>query len=674
MSVPTKARPKPPDPVPARVIVEDLRPEVDGGRFPVKRTMGERVRATVHVYADGHEEIQAALLHRPEGEEEWREVRLVHVGNDVWEGAFDVEALGTWRYTAEAWLDRFGTWRHGLAKKAEAGQDVSVDLRVGAALVEEAAGRAAGPEARLLEASAALLRGEGTSGPREAVERALESGLAQLMARHQDRRGAVRYPRELGVSVERERARFSSWYEMFPRSTSPEPGRHGTFRDCEARLPYVAGMGFDVLYLPPIHPIGRSHRKGKNNATAAGPDDVGSPWAIGAKEGGFDAIHPLLGTLEDFRRLVARAGELGIEVALDLAFQCSPDHPWVKEHPQWFRWRPDGTVQYAENPPKKYEDIYPLEFENEDWRGLWEELRRVVLFWVGQGVKVFRVDNPHTKPFRFWEWLIAEVRREHPDVIFLSEAFTRPKVMYRLAKLGFSQSYNYFPWRNTKEELVAYFSESTRPPVADFLRANLWPNTPDILTEPLQHGGRPVFASRLALAATLGASYGIYGPAYELMESRPRTPGGEEYLDSEKYQVRHWDLARDDSLRDLAARLNRIRRENPALQGDRSLRFHAVDNDQLVAYSKRSDDLSNVVLVVVNLDPHHVQSGFVEFPVEELALDPRAPWQVHDLLSDARFFWHGSRNFVELDPRASPAHVFRVRRRLRSERDFDYFL
>jgi starch synthase (maltosyl-transferring) len=433
-------------------------------------------------------------------------------------------------------------------------------------------------------------------------------------------------------------------------------------------------MGFDVLYLPPIHPIGRAHRKGRNNDVRAAPADVGSPWAIGGPEGGHTEIHPQLGTLEDFRRLVRRAGELGIEIALDLAFQCSPDHPWVKEHPEWFRRRPDGTVQYAENPPKKYQDIYPIEFENPRWRELWSALLGVVLRWADEGVRIFRVDNPHTKPFRFWEWLIAEARRVHPELVFLSEAFTRPKVMYHLAQLGFSLSYTYFTWRNTKREIEEYLRELTSTEVREFFRPSFWPNTPDILPEPLQYGGRATFQARVVLAATLSASYGIYGPAFEHAESRPLRPGSEEYLDSEKYQLREWDLERPDSLKEFIARLNRIRRENPALQSNEGLSFHPIDNEQLLAYSKSTEDRSDVVLVVVNLDPHHVHSGWLELPLGQLDLSPDQPYQAHDLLGGGRYLWHGSRNYVEIDPRVAPAQIFRLRRRLRTERDFDYFL
>jgi starch synthase (maltosyl-transferring) len=474
--------------------------------------------------------------------------------------------------------------------------------------------------------------------------------------------------------VDREKARFSTWYEMFPRSCGLESGRHGTFKDCMARLPYVAAMGFDVLYLPPIHPIGRTHRKGDNNNPVAGPDDPGTPWAVGSEEGGHKSLHPQLGTLKDFRDFVTSARGYDIEIALDIAFQCSPDHPYVEEHPEWFRRRPDNTVQFAENPPKKYEDIYPFDFETYSWQELWHELKSIVTFWIEQGIRIFRVDNPHTKPFHFWQWLITEIKKSYPDVIFLSEAFTRPKVMYRLAKLGFTQSYTYFAWRNTAWELTQYFTELTRGNAREYFHPNLWPNTPDILTEYLQFGGRPAFMARLVLAATLGANYGIYGPAFELCENRPKEPGSEEYLDSEKYEVKNWDISGPDSLKDFVARVNQIRRENAALQGDWSLRFHEVDNTQLICYSKHTDDFSNVVLVVVNLDPHHTQSGWVEFPLEELGIDPQRSYQMHDLLSGARYLWRGTRNYVELNSQVAPAHIFRMRRRVRTERDFDYYM
>jgi starch synthase (maltosyl-transferring) len=432
-------------------------------------------------------------------------------------------------------------------------------------------------------------------------------------------------------------------------------------------------MGFDVLYLPPIHPIGRMNRKGANNALRAGPGDVGSPWAIGAAEGGHKDILPELGTPADFKRLLVKAREAGIEIALDIAFQCAPDHPYVDSHPEWFRHRPDGSVQYAENPPKKYQDIYPFDFETENWRELWDELKSIFDHWILEGVRIFRVDNPHTKAFAFWEWVIGEIRQTHPDVIFLAEAFTRPKVMHRLAKLGFTQSYTYFTWRISKRELTEYFTELSRGPGREYFRPNVWPNTPDILHESLQSGLRPVFAARLVLAATLAANYGIYGPAYELLESAPREPGSEEYLDSEKYQLRHWPIDRPDSLAPLLARVNRIRRDNPALQSDRGLTFCTIDNDQLIAYVKQDVAAANLLLMVVNLDPYNTQSGWLEFEPGLLGIEADQPFQVHDLLSEQRFQWRGRRNYVMLDPRALPAHVFRLRRHVRSERDFDYY-
>jgi starch synthase (maltosyl-transferring) len=660
-------------PAPSRIVVENVQPAVDGGRFPVKRTVGARLEVTAQVFADGHDVLKAVVRYRRESETHWSEVPMEPLGNDRWRGTFAIAALEPYRYTVEGWADAFRTWTRGLARKQEAGTVEPVDVRVGAELVSEAAARARGADAQALQAEAEALRDDRASLA-ERTTRALGAELDALMDRHPDRRRSGWAPCELAVNVERERALFGAWYEMFPRSASPAPGRHGTLRDVEARLEYVSGMGFDVLYLPPIHPVGRAHRKGRNNARAAERGDVGSPWAIGGPEGGHTAVHPELGTLEDFRRLLEAARARGIEVAMDLAFQCSPDHPWVREHPEWFRQRPDGSIQYAENPPKKYEDIFPLDFDTPAWRELWDGLQAVVLFWIGQGVRIFRVDNPHTKAFPFWEWLIAEVRKAHPETIFLAEAFTRPSVMYRLAKIGFSQSYTYFSWRNTKQELTEYLRELTTTEVREYFRPNFWPNTPDILTETLQFGGRPAFQARLVLAATLGASYGVYGPPFELLEDRPRTAGSEEYLDSEKYEVRQWDLGRPDSLRDLMARLNRARRENPVLHDNAGLRFHEIDNPQLIAYSKTASDLSNVVLAVVNLDPHHVHSGWLELPLRELGLPEAGPYQVHDLLTDARFFWNGPRNYVQLDPRAVPAHVFRIRRHARSERDFDYFL
>ncbi len=656
-----------------RVVIEGVAPEIDGGEFPIKRARGEAVIVEADIFADGHEAIAGRLLYRREQEPSWREAPLAPLENDRWRGAFVCAEIGRYFYSLAAWVDRFRSWRGDLRKKAGAGAHSEVDLLSGAILIDAAARRAAGAEARALALAAKNLRAA-SRALADRVGEALSDDLLALMDRHPDRALETKYGKDLAVVVEREKARFSAWYEMFPRSAAAKPGRHGTFKDCERLLPYVASMGFDTLYLPPIHPIGRSHRKGKNNQMATTAKDPGSPWAIGAREGGHKSIHPELGSLADFKNLVRQAEKLGIEIALDLAFQCSPDHPYVKEHPQWFRWRPDKTIQYAENPPKKYQDIYPLDFTSERWLELWQELKSVALFWLEQGVRIFRVDNPHTKPLRFWQWLIAEIRKDYPDAIFLAEAFTRPKVMHRLAKAGFSQSYSYFAWRNSKPEIVQYFRELTETEAREYLRPNLWPNTPDILTEYLQFGGRPAFMIRLVLAATLGANYGIYGPAFELCETRPREPGSEEYLDSEKYEIKYWERERADSLKDFIARVNRIRRENRALQSDAGLRFHEVDNERIVCYTKQTEDWSNVVAVVVNLDPHHAQSGWVRIAPERLGLDPQDSYQAHDLLSGARFLWHGEKNFVRLDPQAAPAHIFRLRRRLRREQDFDYFM
>ena len=533
--------------------------------------------------------------------------------------------------------------------------------------MRDAAARAEGVDRVALERAAAQLE-----EPATGAEHALAATLAELMRRVAERGFAASLERPLEVAVDRTRARFSAWYELFPRSAGPK-GRHGTFADVEARLPAIAAMGFDVVYLPPIHPIGRDHRKGPNNAETAAPGDVGSPWAIGSREGGHTAIHPELGTHDELDRLIARARAHRLELALDLAFQCAPDHPWVSEHPEWFRHRPDGTIQYAENPPKRYQDIYPLDFECEEWPALWAALLDVVRFWIGHGIAIFRVDNPHTKPLPFWEWLIGEVKAEHPETIFLAEAFTRPKVMQRLAKAGFSQSYTYFTWRTTAWELRRYVEELTTTNAREYFRPNFWPNTPDILPEQLQTEGRATFISRLVLAATLSSNYGIYGPAFELCESRAVRPGSEEYLDSEKYQLRHWELDDPDSLTALITLVNAARRDNPALQRTVGIRFHETGNDALLAYSKTGEDGDNVVICVVSLDGHNTQSGWLELPLAELGIDETHPYQVHDLLGGARYLWHGGRNYVELDPHILPAHIFRVRRQVRTEHDFDYF-
>jgi starch synthase (maltosyl-transferring) len=654
-----------------RVAVEMVSPEVDCGRFAIKRVAGETVAVEADVFADGHDQVACRILYQ-QGSEDLQSSPMKPIGNDRWRGEFTVANLGRYHYTVEGWIDRFQSWRSALENRIAAGQDVHLDLRIGADLVEGAASRASDHDAVVLRQWAQRIR-ESKDGALGAAI-ALEKDLLDWMQRYPDRSFASRYGKQLSVIVEREKARFSTWYEVFPRSCSPEAGRHGTFRDLETCLPYIASMGFDVLYLPPIHPIGYAFRRGKNNSATAQPDDVGSPWAIGSAEGGHKSTHPELGTLEDFRRLLTKAGEHGLEIAVDIAFQCSPDHPYVKEHPQWFRVRPDGRIQYAENPPKKYQDIYPLDFESVEWQALWEELKSVFLFWIEQGVRIFRVDNPHTKPFSFWEWVILEIKEKHPDVLFLAEAFTKPRVMYRLAKLGFSQSYTYFAWRNTKQELTNYFTELMQTDVREYMRPNLWPNTPDILPEFLQVGGRAAFMVRLILAATLGTSYGIYGPAFELCEDAPLRQGSEEYLHSEKYELKHRDVHAAASLKELISRINRIRRENPALQSNRNLHFHQTDNPSLICYSKATDDLANAIVMVVNLDSSHTQAGWIHLDLAAIGLDGSHAFQVHDLLGDGKYLWQGSPNYVELVPETLPAHILHLRRWVRTERDFDYYL
>jgi starch synthase (maltosyl-transferring) len=651
-----------------RAVIENVAPEIDSGSVFIKRSIGETVTVEADIFADGHDRLSAVLKFRFEKNVKWREMPMEPLANDRWRGKFVVSAAGRYFYTVEAWADHFKSWQATVQKKLEARQKISAELQIGAELIQAAAGRASALDAAQLEAWAAELRtGECSTG------RPLDQSLAALMSRHDDRKFATTYEKILGVVVDPVRACFGAWYEMFPRSFATNGEKHGTFKDCEAQLPRLAGMGFDVLYLPPIHPIGKSFRKGKNNNVNCAPDEPGSPWAIGSSEGGHKSIHPELGTLEDFRRLIEKARGLGIEVAMDIAFQCSPDHPYVREHPEWFRHLPDGSIQYAENPPKLYQDIVPFDFECDDWENLWQELKSVFDFWIAQGVGIFRVDNPHTKSFAFWEWCIAELKQKNPALIFLAEAFTRPKPMYRLAKLGFTQSYNYFPWRNSKAELENYFTELTQTAVAEFFHPNLWPNTPDILPQFLQSEWRASFAIRFLLAATLGASYGIYGPTFERCEHAPREPGSEEYLNSEKYEIRHWNLSAPQVLEGLITRVNRIRRENPALQTNRNLKFHHTDNDELIAFTKSTEDGSDIILTVVNLHPRFTHSGWLTLALKDFRLGEKERYQMHDLLSDARYIWQGETNYIELNPEKFSAHIFRLRRLVRSENGVDHF-
>ena len=659
-----------------RIVIEEIQPTVNDGRYPAKRVLGDAVEVTAAIFADGHDHVAARLHFRHASQRKWQTAHFTALPNDLWSATFTVDKLGPWRFTIEAWIDHFDTWTHDLAKRLAAqpvpgqsesqnadAQDIPLALRIGANHLDAASSRAKGTDAKKLQLAANHLRTLADAN-RAFYDSPITPEIIALAAKHPDLSFSTTCATELPLWVDRERARFSSWYELFPRSASPISGQHGTLRDVEARVPEIASMGFDVLYLAPIHTIGLSYRKGRNNAVTAEPGDVGSPWAIGAIEGGHTDILPELGTFDDFDALVTTAQAHGLDIALDIAFQCSPDHPWVKEHPAWFNHRPDGTIQYAENPPKKYQDIYPLNFESSDWRGLWDALYGIFKFWIDRGVRVFRVDNPHTKPFPFWEWCLAKLLRSAPDTIFLAEAFTRPHVMYSLAKGGFTQSYTYFTWRTEKPELQAYFEEICNPPVSDFFRPNVWPNTPDILHDQLQTGDRAIFQQRIILAATLSANYGIYGPAYELLEARPAQPApgktaSEEYLDSEKYQIRIWDHSSPDSIAPLITELNHIRHQNPALQRNENLHFHTAENPQILCYSKSTADSANTILVAVNLDPRNEQGTWLDLALDQLGIPLDTAFTVEDLLTGQRYTWTGQRNYVALKPEVT-AHIFRI--------------
>jgi starch synthase (maltosyl-transferring) len=703
------------------VIIERVTPEIDGGDHPVKRVVGDLLEVQADIFTHGHDVVRAVLLFRRKGEEAWREDEMEHFDNDRWRGAFRLEENATYEYTILAWRDEFLSWAQDLSKKHAAGLEIASELLEGKRLVERVAPRAEESDRKRLEQ--ALSHFDREIGPGPVQDRAVElldliearskrgepiaEALAELrqvlggaadgpqplsrtrdpvrdvilgpelealMRCYADRSDHGRFHRVLEVVADRPEARFASWYEMWPRSQGTVPGRSATFADMERRLTEIKALGFNVVYLPPIHPIGRTNRKGPNNSLICPPGSPGCPYAIGNELGGHTAVEPGLGTLEDFRRFERACRGLDMEIALDLALQTSPDHPWVEEHPEWFRRRPDGTIKFAENPPKKYEDIYPLDFATSDKEGLWREVLAVIRFWIDQGVRIFRVDNPHTKPVHFWAWLVEQVHAIDPGVIFLSEAFTRPKMMKALAKAGFNQSYTYFTWRNFKQELTDYFTELTQTEVAEYMRGNLFTNTPDILPKVLQNAPRSAFKMRATLAATLSSLWGMYN-GFELCEGTP-IPGREEYLDSEKYQYKVWDWDRPGNIKDYLARLNRIRQEHPALQHYRNLRFYHADNENILFYGKALTDAANrdVILVVVNLDPYRVQESFVNVPVEELGLRHDETYQVHELITDRRFFWSGARNYVRLDPEDQPAHVFHLLRWSHREQDFDYFI
>ena len=640
----------------ARLNVQNVAPEVDGGRYPAKRVVGDVLEVTADIFIDGHDKIAACVKYRELSDRDWREVPMAFVENDRWRGAVPLIRNTTYLYTVEAWRDRFESWRADLIKKRDAGQDIALELREGVELIKATVPRCRGTARQFL--SAVLSRCETLAEQASELEKQLlGEELHEVMRRHGERTDLVRYPRELSVVVDRLAARFSTWYELFPRSATDQPGRSGTFNDVIRRLPYVRDLGFDVLYFPPIHPIGRTNRKGRNNSLKAGPHDPGSPYAIGSEAGGHTAVHPDLGTLDDFRRLVRAAHEHGLEIALDFAIQCSLDHPWVRQHPEWFDWRPDGSLKYAENPPKKYEDIVNPNFHN-GFPDLWYALRDIIEFWVGHGVKIFRVDNPHTKPVPFWEWMIGDIRDRHPEVLFLAEAFTKPKMMRTLAKVGFNQSYTYFTWRNTKRELIEYMTELTQTDMAEYYRPNFFVNTPDINPFILQTGGRPAFMMRAALAATLSSVYGIYS-GFELCEAAP-LPGREEYLNSEKYEIkpRNWD--QPGNIRDYIARLNRIRRDNPALHDFRNLHLYNADDDHILVYGKATAARDNVILAAVNLDPVFGRGSRFEVPLWEFGLPDDASIRVEDLFTGHVFHWHGKHQQVWLDPRVNPAAIWRL--------------
>ena len=641
------------------VVIENLQPLIDGGRYPIKRIVGEDLIVEADIFKDGHDVVAAILRWRVLGKRAWRETPMNFVDNDRWRGVCTLYDEDIHEYTVEAWTDAFRSWQTGFAKKFEAGiSDLRSEALEGAALVEAAAKRARdrADRERLLEFSRQI-----SADANSEIHAIAKSGeLEVLMATYPDRSTATQYVPAPRVVVDRSAALFAAWYEFFPRSAEGRGDRGSTFRDCLSRVDDAKAMGFDVIYFPPIHPIGHTNRKGRNNSVTCDPGDPGVPWAIGSEAGGHKAVEPSLGTLADFEWLEKEVRKRGMEIALDFAINCSPDHPYVKEHPDWFYKRPDGTIKYAENPPKKYEDIYPLNFRSENWRELWAEMKSIVLFWARRGVRIFRVDNPHTKPVAFWEYLIRGVREKYPDTIFLSEAFTRPKMMKALAKAGFNQSYTYFTWRNSKRELTEYFTELTQTEMSEYFRPNLWPNTPDILPFELQAGGRPAFMIRVALAATLSPLYGIYS-GYELCENEP-LPDREEYLDSEKYQYKERDWSAPGNIKDWIARLNKIRKENRALQLYTNLRFHDAENDAILFYIKMTAARDNIILVVVNLDPYRKQNSFVYVPIESFGQMESDVYQVQDLLSGATYTWHGRRNYVDLDPEIQPAHIFLVRR------------
>jgi starch synthase (maltosyl-transferring) len=638
-----------------RVIISNVKPLVEGGSYPAKAVIGDRITFSADIFGDGHDVIAASLFLRKATDEVVTELPMELVNNDFWTVDYTFVETGKYTFWIEGWEDHYTNWKKGLKKKFDAGQDIDVELQIGTIVMDQAATFLPDQADEIRSLSERINQ---ASSHTEAVELALDDEIARLIYPYRPE-DIIHSSPTYQFEIERKKAAFSSWYELFPRSAAKEPGKHGTFKDVMTLLPRVAQMGFDVLYFPPIHPIGEKNRKGKNNSLTPTKDDPGSPWAIGNRKGGHKAIHPQLGTLNDFKKLVVAAKTLGIEIAMDIAFQCAPDHPYVKEHPQWFIWRPDGTVQYAENPPKRYEDILPFNFETDDWENLWEELKSVIDYWVDAGVTIFRIDNPHTKAFRFWEWTIGEVRNKNPDILFLAEAFTRPRIMERLAKAGFNQSYTYFTWRNTKKEIEEYLTELTKTEMRYYFRPNFWPNTPDILPPALITGGENAHINRLILAATLSSSYGVYGPVYEFGINTPHG-AKEEYVDNEKYEIRHWDWDKYTRIKEIMIRLNRIRKENPALQSTWNVEFAETTSDQILCYVKVDAVTNNRLIIAVNMDFWNTQTASVRIPPEMLGLDSGASYKVKDLLSGDEYYWQGEWQYIELNPYLMPAHIFRI--------------
>lgn len=639
-----------------RAVIDFVSPLLNDGDFFIKRVVGEWVNIKAHVLADGHDVLGASVLFKHENAKTWKESRLRLVVNDEWAGSFQVEKQGFYEYKVQAWVDYALNWQHGIERKIQDGQHVNSELLEGVEYLKPLLKKANKGESALLKRGIEYFQDEAKYD--EAIQLACSEELHNIFAKYP----AKILANEVGpyqVYVDRLRARFSTWYEFFPRSASETPGKHGTFKDCHRLLPRIAKMGFDTLYFPPIHPIGEVNRKGKNNTTNAYEGDVGSCWGIGSKHGGHKDIHPELGTLSDFKELIKEANKLGIEIAMDYALQAAPDHPWVESNPEWFKWRPDGTVQYAENPPKKYQDILPIYWESKNYKALWEECLDILMYWIDAGVKIFRVDNPHTKPFYFWNWIIEKVKAKHPDVIFLAEAFTRPKIMEQLAKQGFTQSYTYYTWRNSKAELIEYLEELTKTDRREYMRPNFWPNTPDINPYPLQGANESKFIQRYVLAATLSSNIGIYGPVYEQMISEA-IPGKEEYLNSEKFQICSYDWNLENKLIAIISRINALRNQQAALQQTNNIKFCETQNDQLMAYFKWDDERKSKLLIIVSLDPYYAQQGHVQIPAHELGWHAGKNLEVRDLVTGNSYNWYSEWNFVELHP-TLPFHIFEIR-------------